>query len=221
MIADQIMSDVVPALKLKDYCNTALSWMEVFKISHLPVVQNQVFHGIVSDTMIYDANSFDIPVNELKSRFIKAQVEPHQHFFEIITHFHQYRLTALPVVKDGKYFKGIITLPSLIDSLSEMFATDAPGGIIILEMHTDNYSLHEISQIVESNDARILACYISNIPDSMRMRVTLKINKKDLTSIMRTFERYEYEISASYAEEDKMDDIIQDRYDSFMQYLDI
>lgn len=221
MVAEQIMSDVVPALKPRDYCNTALSWMEVFKISHLPVVQNQVFRGMVSDTMIYDANTFDVPVAELKNNYIKAQVEPHQHILEIINTFHKYRLTALPVVKDEKMFKGLITLPTLIESLSDLFAADSPGSIIILEIHANDYSLSQIAQIVESNEARILACYISNIPDSMRMRVTLKVNKNDLTSIIRTFERYEYEISASYSEENKIDDVIQDRFDSFMQYLDI
>jgi len=221
MIAEQIMSDVVPALKPKDFCNTALSWMEVFKISHLPVVENQIYKGMISDTMIYDANIFDNPVSELTNEFITAKVSPNQHFFEIIDVFSRYRLTALPVVKGEKYFKGLITLPTLIESLSVMFTSDSPGGIIILEMHANDYSLHEISQIVESNDARIMACYTSNIPDSMRMRVTLKLNKNDLTSILRTFERYEYEVSASYVEEDRFNDIIKDRFDSFMQYLDI
>lgn len=221
MIAEQIMSDVVPALKPKDYCNTALSWMEVFKISHLPVVENQIYKGLISDNLIYDANIFDNPVGDLNNKFITAQVAPNQHFFEIIDIFSKFRLTALPVVSKDKYFKGLITLPTLIEGLSEMFTSNSPGGIIILEMHVNDYSLYEISQIVESNEGRILASYTSNIPDSMRMRVTLKINKNDLTSIIRTFERYEYEVSASYAEEDRFNDIIKDRFDSFMQYLDI
>lgn len=221
MIAEQIMSDVVPALKPKDFCTTALSWMEVFKISHLPVVENQIYKGLISDTIIYDANIFDKPVTELSNEYIPAMVSPEQHFFEIIDVFSKFRLTALPVVKGEKYFKGLITLPTLVESLSIMFTTNSPGGIIILEMHVNDYSLHEISQIVESNDARIMASYTSNISDSMRMRVTLKINKNDLTSIIRTFERYEYEVSASYVEEDRFNDIIKDRFDSFMQYLDI
>lgn len=221
MVADQIMSDVVPALKPEDFCNTALSWMEVFKISHLPVVRDNVFYGIVSDTMIYDANHFDLPVDELKNRYINAQVAPNEHFFEIINQFQQYRLTALPVVKDEKFFKGLITLPTLIESLSELFTTDSPGGIIVLEVHANDYSLAEIARIVEDNDAKILACYVSNIPDSMRMRVTLKINKSDLTSVLRTFERFEYEVNASYSEDDKMSDVLKDRFDSFMQYLDV
>ncbi len=220
MVAEQIMSDVVPALKPTDYCNTALSWMEVFKISHLPVVQNQTFHGLISDTMIYDANSFDVPVNSLKTKYINAQVPPHQHILEIINMFHKFSLTALPVVKNEKMFKGLITLPTLIESLSELFAADSPGSIVVLEMHVNDYSLSQIAQIVESNEARVLACYVTNIPESMRMRVTLKVNKEELTSILRTFERYEYEVSASYSQEDKMDDVIKDRFDSFMQYLD-
>ncbi len=221
MIADQIMSDVVPALKPDDFCNTALSWMEVFRISHLPVVENQKFKGLISDSAIYDANIFEQPVGKLKKDYQEVHIQPHQHFFEIITTFHQHRLTALPVVNSKKYFKGLITLPTLIDNISELLASDSPGGVIILEMHSNDYSLSEIAQIIESNDAKILACYLSNIKDSMRMRVTLKANKMDLTSILRTFERYEYEIIATYSEDDQLEDTLQDRYDSFMKYLDV
>lgn len=220
MTAEQIMSDVVPALKPTDYCNTALSWMEVFRLSHLPVVENQVYHGLISDTAIYDANVFDEPVEFLKNEYLNIQVEPHQHFFEIIEIFNQSHITALPVVKNKKQFVGLITLPTLVDSFSELFTADTQGGIVILEMHTNDYSLSEIAQIVESNDARILSCYLSNIPESMRIRITLKINKNDLTSILRTFDRYDYEVNASYVPEDKMNDNIQDKFDTFMRYLD-
>jgi len=220
MTAEQIMSDVVPALKPTDYCNTAISWMEVFRLSHLPVVSNQVFEGLISDAAIYDSNIFDEPVEKLKSNFLDISVFPHQHFFEIIEIFTQSHITALPVVKSNKQFVGLITLPTLIESFSEIFTADTKGGIVILEMHTNDYSLSEIAQIVESNDARIISCYVSNIPESMRIHVTLKINKNDLTSILRTFDRYEYEVNASFVPENRMNDVVEDRFNMFMRYLD-
>jgi acetoin utilization protein AcuB len=221
MTAEQIMSDVVPPLKPVDYCNTALSWMEVFRISHLPVVENNRCIGIISDNMIYDANIFEEPVKKLESKFLNAYAQPHMHFYELIDIFIRHRLTALPVVKSNNVFLGLITLPTVVQTFAELFATDMPGGVVILEMHTNDYSLSEIAQIIEGNDARILSCYVSNIPESMRIRVTLKVNKSDLTSILRTFERYDYEVNASFVPDDKMNTVIQDRFDAFMQYLDI
>ena len=112
MIAEQIMSDVVPALKLKDYCNTALSWMEVFKISHLPVVENQIYKGLISDNMIYDANIFDNPVGDLNSKFIPAKVAPNRHFFEIIDIF-----SKLLLLVWGKALEGLMQFGILFKQL--------------------------------------------------------------------------------------------------------
>jgi hypothetical protein len=92
------------------------------------------------------------------------------------------------------------------------------GAILVLEINQIDYSLAQIAQIVESNNARILSSYIMSTPDSTKLEVTLKINKTELSSIIRTFERYDYVISASYQKSDFNDDI-QERYDSLLNFL--
>jgi hypothetical protein len=92
------------------------------------------------------------------------------------------------------------------------------GAILVLEINQVDYSLAQIAQIVESNNARILSSYIMSSPDSTKLEVTLKINKTELTSIIRTFERYDYVISASFQKSQFYDDI-QERYDSLLNFL--
>ena len=92
------------------------------------------------------------------------------------------------------------------------------GAILVLEINQVDYSLAQIAQIVESNNARILSSYIMSSPDSTKLEVTLKINKTELTSIIRTFERYDYVISASFQKSQFYDDI-QDRFDSLLNFL--
>jgi hypothetical protein len=87
-----------------------------------------------------------------------------------------------------------------------------------LEINQVDYSLAQIAQIVESNNARILSSYIMSSPDSTKLEVTLKINKTELTSIIRTFERYDYVISASFQKSQFYDDI-QERFDSLLNFL--
>ena len=96
-----------------------------------------------------------------------------------------------------------------------------PGGIIILELNVNDYTLTEIAQIVEGNDAKILSMYVSSPEESMLMNVTLKINTTDITSIIQTFNRYNYKIKASYMESDELESLLQNRYDEFMKYLSI
>lgn len=81
-----------------------------------------------------------------------------------------------------------------------------------------DYSMAQIAQIVESNNAKILSSYIMSTPDSTKLEVTLKINQIELTRIIRTFERYDYVIKASY-QKSEGDDDIQQRYESLMNFL--
>jgi hypothetical protein len=101
-----------------------------------------------------------------------------------------------------------------------MAAINQPGSIIVLEMSQNDYSLSEIAQIIESNDAKILSMYITASIDSTLMDVILKINKQDLGAIIQTFNRYNYSVKASYGEEEDPEDL-KDRFDSLMNYLNV
>jgi hypothetical protein len=92
------------------------------------------------------------------------------------------------------------------------------GGILILEINNIDYSMAQIAQIVESNNARILSSYILTNSSSSKLEITLKINKLDLSSIIRTFERYDYVVKESFQKSMDNDDL-QARFDSLMHYL--
>ena len=93
--------------------------------------------------------------------------------------------------------------------------------IIVLEINANDYSLSEIAQIVESNDAKILSFYINSYSNSMKMEVNIKINRKELTSIIQTFNRYNYIVKASFMDENDLDSLYENRYEQFMKYLSI
>jgi hypothetical protein len=111
-------------------------------------------------------------------------------------------------------------MPGLIENLASITAVDNPGGIIVLELNVNDFSLTEIAQIIESNDARLLSLYMTSQPDSTRSEITLKIDRMDIQPILQTFLRYNYTIKASYFESDYTDDL-RDRYDMLMNYLNI
>ncbi len=218
MLAKELISDIVPALKTSDTGLKALSWMEIFRISHMPIVNNKEFLGLISDTDIYDLNMADEPIGNHKLSLFSPYVTADQHIYEVIEIVSRLNLTVVPVL-DNKKFLGLITLNDLIQYFSGLLSVNNPGAIIVLELHQNDYSLSEISQIIESNDSRILSIYTRSPEESMKMEVIIKVNSTDITSIIQTFERFDYDIKASFMDDEKLDSLYDNRFESFMRYL--
>ena len=221
MLAKDLISEVVPALKTSDTGLQALSWMDIFRISHLPIVNNKEFLGLISDKDIYNLNLAEEPIGNHKLSLFSPYVMMDQHIYEVIEIVSRLELTVVPVLDEEKNYLGLITLNDLLQRFASLSALKQPGGIIELELNINDYTLTQIAQIVESNDAKILSMYLSSPEDSMRMNVTLKVNATDITSIIQTFNRYNYTVKASYLESDELEGLLNNRYDAFMKYLSI
>jgi len=221
MLAKDLISDIVPALRTSDTGTKALNWMDIFRISHLPIVNNKEFLGLISDTDIYDLNMVDEPIGNHGLSLFSPYVRNYQHIYEVIEIASRLKLTVVPVLDDKNNYLGLITLTDLLYYFADLSAFKHPGGIIVLELHVNDYSLTEIAQIIEGNDAKILSLYLASPGDSMKLELTIKINRTDLSSIIQTFNRYNYNIKASFMEDNELDSWYTNRYDSFMKYLNI
>ena len=221
MVAKDLISEVIPSLKTSDPGQVALNWMEIFRISHLPIVNNQDFLGLISDTDIYDMNMPEEPIGNHALTLLKPYVTTEQHIFEVIGLASRLKLSVIPVLDSKNHFKGVITTSDLIQHIAGMSSLDQQGGIIVLEIIERDYSLSQISQIVESNNIRVLSMYITSPPESTKLEVTLKVNSGELASLIRTFERYNYEVKTWVTSDDSMDQFYSERFDLLMKYLDI
>jgi len=221
MVAKDLISEVVPPLKTSDSGQTALNWMEIFRISHLPIVNNLDFLGLISDTDIYDMNQPEEPIGNHSLTLLKPYVTTDKHLFEVIGLASRLKLTVVPVLDEKLHYKGVITTTDLVRYLAGISSMDQMGGIIVLEIIERDYSLSQIAQIVESNNMKVLSMYITSPPDSTRLEVTIKVNTNDLTSVIRTFERYNYDVKTWVTSDDSMDRFYSERFDLLMKYLNI
>jgi acetoin utilization protein AcuB len=221
MVAKDLISEVIPTLKTSDLGQTALNWMEIFRISHLPIVNNQEFLGLISDADIYDMNQPDEPIGNHALTLFKPYVDAEQHIFEVIGLASRLKLTIVPVLDANNLFKGVITTTDLIRHFAGLSSMDQPGGIIVLELIERDYSLSQIAQIIESNNVKVLSMYITSPPESTKLEVTLKINTGDMVSVIKTFERYNYDIKTWVTNNDSMDRFYSERLDMLMKYLNI
>ena len=221
MIAQDLISEVVPPLRLTDNGQKALNWMEVFRISHLPVVEGKRLVGVISDKIIYDLNIIDKPMVDYVGQMLTPHVRDNQHIYEVFSLISMLKLSAIPVLNLYHEYVGVITVFDLAQKFADLVAVKEPGGVIVLELNSIDYSLSQIAQIVEGNDAKILSFYIYQEKDSNVMTITLKINIVDLSSIIQTFVRYDYNIKAVYMDESTIQNLYDDRYDQLMKFMNV
>jgi CBS domain-containing protein len=221
MIAQNLLSEVVPSLRLTDSGQKALNWMEIFRISHLPVVEGKRLVGLISDKIIYDLNIIDQPVGNYTDHLLSPHIHVNQHIYEVFSAISVLKLSAVPVLDLHHEYCGVITVFDLAQKFADLVAVQEPGGVIVLELNAIDYSLSQIAQIVEGNDAKILSFYITREPESNQMSVTLKINVIDLSAIIQTFVRYDYNIKAVYMEDSMIQNLYDDRYHQLMKYLNM
>ncbi|WP_410219652.1 CBS domain-containing protein [Pedobacter sp.] len=220
MFAIELISDIIPPLRTSDTAQKALERMSEFKIFHLPIVNEAQFLGLVSEEELIEVRDQQTPIGALSLSLINPFVFDNSHIYDVIKLFHQLRLSIMPVLNQKNNYLGLISINSLINYTASIFSVDEPGGIIALSISNRNNSLAHMAQIVESDNAQILSSYIRSFPDSTRLEVTLKINKTDLSAIIASFERYDYEIRAVF-NNTAYDDGSWDRYQSFMNYLNV
>ena len=220
MIAIDIINNEIPPLKHSDSAEKALNWMEEFKVSHLPVLKNGDFVGLVSESDILDQMEMDKTLDVLFQHLPRPYVLSKDHIYQVLSRISELNLSVIPVLGEDENYLGCIDVQHLMSLIANTGSIRENGGILVLEMARIDYSLAQIAQIVESNDAKILSSYIMSSPTSTNVEVTLKINKIELDRIIRTFERYDYTIKASFQKSGNANDM-QFRYDALMNYLNL
>jgi CBS domain-containing protein len=195
--------------------------MDIFKVTHLPIVNDKEFLGLISENDIYDLNMPEEPLGNHYLSLLRPYVQETQHVFEIMELASRLKLSLVPVLDNRKNYLGVISLTDLLHYFADLSALKNPGGIIIIELNSNDYSFSQIAQIVEGNDAKILGAYITSNPNSVKMELTLKLNVTDLTSINQTFYRYNYTVLGSYMKHDDEEDLLEDRLNNLLKYLNI
>lgn len=219
MLNRELISATIPTLNLSDTVFQAMELMAEFHVMQLAVVAEEKYLGMVfeDDLMNNDENAL---LQTLDNHFSKVAVKAHTHFIESVQLINDHNLSIIPVVEKEGEFVGVITASDLLKQLGKMTGANEPGGVIVLEMEQRSFSFSEISKLVETNDAQItqLNTYWDNSTGTFF--VTIKINKFEISDIVATFQRYEYQVKYYFGEE-LYENELRNNYDHLMNYLSI
>jgi len=218
MQAFELISSTIQPIPPDEDGERALELMNIFRVNHLAIVKNNFYLGVVSDKEIMNWNSKTEFIEEHLPNLASPHVLYNQHLFDIIEVLEKNNLSVVPVLDKDKQFQGVITSRKLLYTIANSAAIQSVGGVIVLQMNNNDYSMTEIANIIENNNTKILSSYVISKKDSTEMELTIKLNKSDISDVIRDLHRYEYNVKASFKENDPNTDFL-DRYEQLMRYL--
>ena len=220
MLTRELTSQSLPFLRLHDKVYQALELMNENRVAHLPVVDGDKFIGILSEQDLLQAENDNASLDTFEQSFSTVSVKEEEHFLKAVQLAAANGLSVVPVVTEENELLGTVAYNELLKFSSEFMSLSEPGGLIVLEMESNQYSFNEISKLVETNDAQITQLNTSNDAETGMMQVTIRINKPEVSDIVATFQRYDYNVKYFFGEELYANEL-RSNYDNLMNYLKI
>ena len=221
MIAENLINHLIPSLKKTDSAQKAIVWMEELRTHQLPVIENGQFQGLISEEIIIENNDINKIVSDYTLLAPDSHVFYYQHYFDIIKVANLNKVDIVAVLDDEMKFQGVVSLTDTLTALASTSAIQGSGGILVMAMNQVDYSMAELSRLIEAENAKITSSFVSYDHDNpARIMVTLKINKTDLSVIVATLERFNYNIVAKFQSPEAFTNE-KERIDALLRYLSI
>ncbi len=220
MLTSHLIASHYPSVKLTDRSAFVLGLMDDYDVQHMPVTDDEEkYIGLVSKDDLLDAID-DAIIATVEIHFIKASVKDTEHFLNAVRLCVDHNLSLIPVISKENEIIAVLNELDLLKAMAQFTGVDEPGGIIVLEMEKRNFSFSDLARLVETNDAYITQLNTTVEKDTAMILVTLKINKFEISDIVATFQRYEYQVRYYFGEE-LYQNQLKENYDSLMNYLNI
>lgn len=220
MLASELIDPMLPSLKPADLVGQALEWMQEHRVGQLVLTDQGEYRGVISEELLLDVADDERPLSDVMRLFEQTFAYEDQHLYELIGLALQNRMEVVAVLNESREFSGTISTGELLKQFAQELGVQEAGAILILNLNERDYSLAEVGRLVESNNVKIISSYFSSAaygqPD--RSRLTLKLNRREITPVISTLERFGYRIEAAFANA-PVESIDQERLDSLLRFL--
>lgn len=218
MTITPFINNELPILSLDTSIEKTVELFSEVTCSHIPVEKDGVFLGCIPEN---DARGFD--------RDKKLSDYPHafEFFFAregdawlaVLEIFSRNKSNLVPVLGENNQYIGYVELEDMLSLFDKVPFLSEPGGILVVEKGFTDYSFSEITQIVESNEGKLLGAFISRIENEVAW-ITMKINSSGMNGIIQGFRRYGYNI-ISHHQEDAFKETLKERSEYLNRFLNI
>ncbi|TGE17165.1 CBS domain-containing protein [Hymenobacter elongatus] len=222
IIAEDLLNQMIPPLKVSDSAGKAAKWLEEFHVGQLPVLENRLYRGLITEADLLDYEHPDELLTNVPFGFAQVHVQRDQHFYSIMELAIQNKVQLVPVLDDQNEYLGVVTVSDTLAAFGQLPIAAGQGGILVLSMEERDYSLTQISRYVEENNAKILSAHVAQDEhDPYKIRLTLKLNTPNMARITATLERFGYLITAQFSGAGEVGENEQERFDALLKYLSL
>lgn len=220
MLVKDFITKEIPVVKGYDTVGYALRLMDELKLKQLPLVTGEgLYQGLVEEKGLLEEPLSTMPLADVSRLEVSMQGDGSLH--EALALMTRYGLSLLPVRSSGGRYVGAITQERLLEGLAEWCGADREGSVIVLELEARDYSLTELSRLVESNNAHVLSLLTHLDEQSGRWLVVLKIDLVDASPVLRSFERFNYVVRYHFMEQGVVDERLQRRMRELLYYINM
>lgn len=219
LLVSEIIQSSVPVLHYDDTVEEGIELLQENNLEHLAVLDNDNYEGLISMDELLSANNTDT-ISMLAGKFIHISIIDNQFFLNALKLITESGITVLPVLSANNEYIGVITERILLQHLAIFLSADAPGGIFVLEMQREKFSIGELCRLVETNDAYVTQFNTYTEHISGLFIVTFKINKTEISDILATLQRYDYTVRYYFGEE-FFENGLKENFQNLMAYLNV
>ncbi len=210
---------MVKPLSPDSLAGDALFRMEESRLSHLPVVDDERYLGLVSEGLLMDSDPSSA-VSSLQNRFLPYHVKSSDLFTTAVRLMVSTSSDLVAVLGPRGFYEGSITRDAIFREVAEYGGMSGEGSVLVLGMERASYSPGEICRIAESNDALLTQLNTHEEPDSPVLTVLLRFNREDVSDVAASFRRYGYSVLHQQGQDVERDDLISN-LENLMNYLNV
>ena len=206
------------AIDSQDSIAVVQEFFDELTFSHFPVVEEEIYIGSIA--------SNDIETFEGSKKIIDYRYSLEGFFarnnmvwLEVLEVFAKNNTNLVPVLDETNKYVGYYEIADIMKFFNETPFLFEQGKIIVVKKRETDYSISQITQIVESNNGKLLGLFVS-ATDVENIEVTLKISIGPINEIIQAFRRYDYEIVSEH-HEDNYINTLKERSDYLDKYLNI
>jgi len=214
-MTDYILKDFSP-LSLQSTVNTAQKLCKEYAISHVPVLENTKLIGSFSQNDIQSLENKHQKLSDFTDLFEHFSAHTSESILELLKIFADNDTNIIPVTNNNSYV-GYYELNTVLELFSSSPFLTTDGFILVVEKNSKDYSMSEAVQIIESNNAVLLGCFISR-KTTDKVELTLKVASQEINEIIQTFRRYNYVIITEHTDDFYLEEL-KNRADYLQKYL--
>ncbi|MBU2995157.1 CBS domain-containing protein [Cellulophaga baltica] len=210
--------DTIPVFNMEDSMKNVVKFFKGTIYSHVAIVADDKFLGVISenDMAVLDSSG---KIDDYRYNLEAVFVKKHTSWLDVLEAFARNEANLIPVLDEDGRVCGYYDLNDIVEIFIDTPFFTEPGGILVVAKGTKDYSFSEISQIVESNNTKLLGGFVSDSKNDV-VQITLKIGTTNLNEIIQSFRRYNYTIMFGNNDDQFLEDLKQ-RSDYLNKFLNV